>query len=83
MADTSLLLDNERQGCLNGFPKYYLAAFSSWFGSIALGTVIGYTSPAIPNMQLPNSHLQITDDEASWAGSLMAVGAAFGAGAAG
>lgn len=75
MADTSLLITD---GQYSRIPKYILAAASSWMGSLALGTVIGYTSPAIPSVQSEGSHVQLTGADISWLGSLMALGAVFG-----
>ena len=75
MADTTLLVTD---GQRSKVPKYVLAAVSSWMGAIALGTVIGYTANAIPSLEGPGSHVPVTNDEVSWLGSLMALGAVFG-----
>ncbi|CAM1307224.1 SLC2A8 (predicted) [Pycnogonum litorale] len=55
--------------------KLYIAAFSAWLGSVAMGSTIGYTSPAIPLMREESSPVRITRNEAAWIGSLMNVGA--------
>jgi hypothetical protein len=43
-----------------------------------MGTVIGYTAPAIPSIQSPGSHVNLTTGEVSWLGSIMPLGAVFG-----
>jgi hypothetical protein len=60
-----------------------IAAISSWFGSLALGTVVGYTANASPSLQAPGSHVHLSTDQLSWLGSLMALGAVFGSVCAG
>ncbi|XP_042344758.1 solute carrier family 2, facilitated glucose transporter member 8 [Plectropomus leopardus] len=57
----------------------YLATFASVLGPMSFGFVLGYSSPAIP--ELTNIHdprLQLDDDQASWFGSIVTVGAAAG-----
>ncbi|KAG1674333.1 Facilitated trehalose transporter Tret1-2 [Nymphon striatum] len=63
--------------------KLFFAVLASWFGSIAMGTVIGYSSPSIPRMETYDIPLKITSDEGDWFGSLMNIGALFGGLAAG
>ncbi|XP_069693193.1 facilitated trehalose transporter Tret1-like isoform X2 [Periplaneta americana] len=46
-----------------------------WF---AAGTMLTWSSPAIPLLQRDDSPFRITDDEASWVGSLLPLGAVFG-----
>lgn len=43
------------------------------------GTVIGWSSPALPELMSPNSTLVITPHQGSWIGSLLNVGAFVGA----
>ncbi|CAG2101501.1 unnamed protein product [Medioppia subpectinata] len=76
MADTSLLIEESSRW--GRWPKYMAAAVSSWFGSLALGTVVGYTANAGPSLQSEGSHVPLTTDQLSWLGSLMALGAVFG-----
>ncbi|XP_054167411.1 facilitated trehalose transporter Tret1-like [Oppia nitens] len=73
MADTSLLISSESR-----YAKYMIASFSSWFGSLALGTVVGYTANAIPSVQSEGSHVKLSTNQISWLGSLMALGAVLG-----
>jgi hypothetical protein len=75
MADTSLLITDANRYRI---PKYVFAAMSSWLGSISMGTVIGYTAPAIPSIGQKSSHVQLSSSAISWLGSLMALGAVFG-----
>ncbi|CAG2175007.1 unnamed protein product [Oppiella nova] len=82
MADTSLLI-MEESSRFSRIPKYMIAAISSWFGSLALGTVVGYTANASPSLQAPGSHVHLSTDQLSWLGSLMALGAVFGSVCAG
>jgi hypothetical protein len=74
MADTSLLITDANRYRI---PKYIFAAMSSWLGSISMGTVIGYTAPAIPSIKY-SSHVQLSSSDISLLGSLMALGAVFG-----
>jgi SP family facilitated glucose transporter-like MFS transporter 8 len=46
---------------------------------MAIGTVLAWTSPTLPELQSTNSTLPVTPGEGSWIGSLMAVGAIVGA----
>ncbi|PSN47389.1 hypothetical protein C0J52_11155 [Blattella germanica] len=60
----------------------HLAAIVATLGAMAAGCVLGWTSPALPQMQMSGNgsvHAEVTDDEASWIGSLVAVGALLGA----
>ena len=75
MADTSLLVSD---GSENRVPKYVLASVCSWFGSVALGTVIGYTANTIPSLKESGSHVKVDDNDISWLGSLMALGGVLG-----
>jgi MFS family permease len=62
--------------CLQKSIHFY---FSATMGSFAAGTVMAWTSPTLPILMGPNSHLPITAEEGSWIGCLMAVGALAGA----
>jgi SP family facilitated glucose transporter-like MFS transporter 8 len=46
---------------------------------MAVGTVLAWTSPVLPELQSANSTLPISPEEGSWIGSLVAVGAIAGA----
>ncbi|KAL1432274.1 hypothetical protein MTO96_013594 [Rhipicephalus appendiculatus] len=63
-----------------GFELFYVAAASAWLGSVAMGTNLGYSSPAIPSLQSNFSEggLEINENEESWFGSLMTLGALTG-----
>ncbi|XP_069690031.1 facilitated trehalose transporter Tret1-like isoform X2 [Periplaneta americana] len=45
---------------------------------MAVGTVLAWTSPVLPELQAANSTLPVTLEEGSWIGSLLAVGAIAG-----
>ncbi|XP_064460739.1 solute carrier family 2, facilitated glucose transporter member 8-like [Ornithodoros turicata] len=59
---------------------FIIAAFAAWLGSVGMGTNLGYSSPAIPSLQKANATdaLTINDDEKSWFGSLLTIGALIG-----
>lgn len=49
--------------------KLYLATLCSVLGPLSFGFVLGYSSPAIPElMKISNPHLRLNDDQASWFG---------------
>lgn len=59
--------------------KLYLATFASVLGPLSFGFVLGYSSPAIPDLsRIEDPRLRLDDTEASWFGSVVAIGAAFG-----
>ena len=45
---------------------------------LAVGSLLTWTSPANPMLQRDDSSFRITDNEASWVGSLLALGSVFG-----
>ncbi|KAK8769053.1 solute carrier family 2, facilitated glucose transporter member 8-like [Amblyomma americanum] len=63
-----------------GFELFYVAAASAWLGSVAMGTNLGYSSPAIPSLKnnVSQGGLEITESEETWFGSLMTLGALTG-----
>jgi len=63
----------------------YLAALAATMGSLVMGTAIAWSGPAGPPLQLPfdQGGFAMTDDQESWMGSLMPLGALFGGPAAG
>uniref|UniRef100_A0A1A8IVK6 Solute carrier family 2, facilitated glucose transporter member 8 n=2 Tax=Nothobranchius kuhntae TaxID=321403 RepID=A0A1A8IVK6_NOTKU len=59
--------------------KLYLATFAAVLGPLSFGFVLGYSSPAIPElMNDANARLRLNEDQASWFGSIVTVGAAVG-----
>ncbi|KAM4617108.1 solute carrier family 2, facilitated glucose transporter member 8 [Polymixia lowei] len=59
--------------------KLYLATFVSVLGPLSFGFVLGYSSPAIPELtNIPDPRLRLNDTQASWFGSIVTVGAAAG-----
>uniref|UniRef100_A0A665TYB4 Solute carrier family 2, facilitated glucose transporter member 8 n=1 Tax=Echeneis naucrates TaxID=173247 RepID=A0A665TYB4_ECHNA len=59
--------------------KLYLATFASVLGPMSFGFVLGYSSPAIPElMRTSDSRLQLDAVQASWFGSIVTLGAAAG-----
>ncbi|XP_064482679.1 solute carrier family 2, facilitated glucose transporter member 8-like [Ornithodoros turicata] len=60
-----------------GFELFYTATSSAWLGSVAMGTCLGYSSPAIPSLREANgtSSIMLSESEESWFGSIMTLGA--------
>ncbi|XP_018601983.1 solute carrier family 2, facilitated glucose transporter member 8 isoform X1 [Scleropages formosus] len=59
--------------------KLYLATFAAVLGPLSFGFVLGYSSPAIPNLsKISDLRLRLDPTEASWFGSVVTVGAALG-----
>ncbi|XP_022623861.1 solute carrier family 2, facilitated glucose transporter member 8 [Seriola dumerili] len=59
--------------------KLYLAAFASVLGPMSFGFVLGYSSPAIPELtKIADPRLRLDDVQASWFGSIVTLGAAAG-----
>ncbi|XP_078406067.1 solute carrier family 2, facilitated glucose transporter member 8 isoform X1 [Cetorhinus maximus] len=57
----------------------YLATFAAVLGPLSFGFVLGYSSPAIPELEAnPNPNLNLDSTQASWFGSLVTIGAAVG-----
>ncbi|CAB1459849.1 unnamed protein product [Pleuronectes platessa] len=57
----------------------YLATFASVLGPMSFGFVLGYSSPALPElMQISDPRLRLDAVQASWFGSIVTVGAAVG-----
>uniref|UniRef100_A0A1B6E0I4 Major facilitator superfamily (MFS) profile domain-containing protein n=1 Tax=Clastoptera arizonana TaxID=38151 RepID=A0A1B6E0I4_9HEMI len=57
----------------------YLATIAVTISSIAFGSELAWTSPALPYLSSANSTLPISPEEGSWIGSLLAIGAIVGA----
>ncbi|RWS08000.1 solute carrier family 2: facilitated glucose transporter member 8-like isoform X1 [Dinothrombium tinctorium] len=72
--DRSLLIEEVPK-----MAKYVLPTVAAWFGSLAMGATVGFSSPAIPSILLSHRHLKMSESVQGWFGSLMALGAAFGA----
>ncbi|KTF85106.1 hypothetical protein cypCar_00023015 [Cyprinus carpio] len=59
--------------------KLYMATFAAVLGPLSFGFVLGYSSPAIPELRkIQDPRLQLSKDEASWFGSVVTLGAALG-----
>nr|QDF45864.1 glucose transporter 8 [Lateolabrax maculatus]QDF45865.1 glucose transporter 8-2 [Lateolabrax maculatus] len=59
--------------------KLYLATFASVLGPMSFGFVLGYSSPAIPELtRIADPRLRLDDVQASWFGSIVTLGAAAG-----
>ncbi|XP_001946479.3 facilitated trehalose transporter Tret1-2 homolog [Acyrthosiphon pisum] len=58
--------------------RQYVTALSATVGPFAVGTVLAWTSPALPMLLSADSTIKITPDQGSWVGSLIAIGAIFG-----
>ncbi|XP_049619220.1 solute carrier family 2, facilitated glucose transporter member 8 [Syngnathus scovelli] len=59
--------------------KLYLATLASVLGPMSFGFVLGYSSPAIPELaRSPDPRLRLNEVQASWFGSVVTLGAAAG-----
>ncbi|XP_076127106.1 solute carrier family 2, facilitated glucose transporter member 8 [Alosa pseudoharengus] len=59
--------------------KLYLATFAAILGPLSFGFVLGYSSPAIPDLiRITDPHMRLNPEEASWFGSVVTIGAALG-----
>ncbi|XP_076007169.1 solute carrier family 2, facilitated glucose transporter member 8 [Genypterus blacodes] len=59
--------------------KLFLATFVSVLGPMSFGFVLGYSSPAIPDLTaIEDPRLRLNDVQASWFGSIVTLGAALG-----
>ncbi|XP_016428870.1 solute carrier family 2, facilitated glucose transporter member 8-like isoform X2 [Sinocyclocheilus rhinocerous] len=59
--------------------KLYMATFAAVLGPLSFGFVLGYSSPAIPQLRkIQDPRLQLSTEEASWFGSVVTIGAALG-----
>uniref|UniRef100_A0A8C8R5L0 Solute carrier family 2, facilitated glucose transporter member 8 n=1 Tax=Pelusios castaneus TaxID=367368 RepID=A0A8C8R5L0_9SAUR len=59
--------------------KLYLATFAAVLGPLSFGFVLGYSSPAIPDLKkISDPKLRLDTNEASWFGSVVTLGAAAG-----
>lgn len=76
MADTTLLMEDQNHRTA----KYIFPVLSAWISSFATGTVLGYSSPALPSLDnLDNeSHLHLEGFLRSFFVALMALGAVVG-----
>ncbi|KAG7489882.1 solute carrier family 2, facilitated glucose transporter member 8 [Solea senegalensis] len=82
------LLDEDLTGLVSEQDAYlskvknrnlYLATFASVLGPMSFGFVLGYSSPALPElMHIADPRLQLNNIQASWFGSIVTVGAAVG-----
>ncbi|XP_066588424.1 uncharacterized protein [Prorops nasuta] len=77
----------EGTGMINGAPVHqegkklwqYLSAFSACLLAVGVGTALAWTSPVLPRLKNQDSELLVTEDQGSWVGSLLAIGAMVGA----
>lgn len=61
--------------------KQYLAAIAANLGALTVGTILSWTSPALPMLKSNATMIldqPLTEDEGGWVGSLIAVGALIG-----
>ncbi|AWP07611.1 putative solute carrier family 2 facilitated glucose transporter member 8 [Scophthalmus maximus] len=59
--------------------KLYLATLASVLGPMSFGFVLGYSSPALPELtHIADPRLRLDNVQASWFGSIVAMGAAVG-----
>lgn len=52
----------------------YLAAITATLSLASAGSHIGWTSPTLPRLKSPESHVEITSDDASWIASFYLLG---------
>ncbi|XP_078737596.1 solute carrier family 2, facilitated glucose transporter member 8 isoform X1 [Lampetra fluviatilis] len=56
--------------------RLYLAVLSTALGPLSLGLTLGYSSPAIPDLERsPEAQLRLSPAQVSWFGSLVTIGA--------
>jgi len=91
-ATTAVVVDEEQQKQLrptelarssqlslqSGFVKQSLAVAGMSLGCVLDGTVIAYSSPALPSLQSPSSSIEINLHHGSWIGSVHTLGAVIG-----
>lgn len=53
--------------------------FSACTLAVGVGTALAWTSPVLPELKKEDSWLKITEEEGSWVGALLALGAMMGA----
>ncbi|KAK8763479.1 hypothetical protein V5799_033915 [Amblyomma americanum] len=61
-----------------GLPAFYHVAGSSSLASVAMGSVLGYSAPALASMAANDSGVRMTRSQETWFGSVLAVGALVG-----
>lgn len=57
----------------------YMATISACLLSLTAGNILSWTSPVLPKLQDKNGWLYLDDEQGSWVGSLMSIGAIIGA----
>ncbi|XP_046483699.1 facilitated trehalose transporter Tret1 [Neodiprion pinetum] len=57
----------------------YSAAISACLLALATGSVLAWTSPALPQLKDPNGWLFVNTEQGSWIGSILSIGAIIGA----
>lgn len=63
--------------------KSLMAGLTMCLGSLAMGTVLGYPSPAVPNLNDHRNPFHVDSQQNSWIGSIITLGGLFGGLAAG
>lgn len=58
--------------------NFFVCAFPASLVLMISGTVLGWSSPVLPKLQGLNSTLPVTENEGTWVGSLVAIGAIVG-----
>ncbi|KAJ8006060.1 hypothetical protein DPEC_G00124340 [Dallia pectoralis] len=72
-SEQDVYLDKVKNG------KLFLASFAAVLGPLSFGFVLGYSSPTIPELShTSDSRLRLDDEQASWFGSIVTIGAAIG-----
>ncbi|XP_065348675.1 facilitated trehalose transporter Tret1-2 homolog [Cloeon dipterum] len=78
-SDSSL---NSGNGSCSTAPQYFAAALAT-LSAFSAGTILGWSSPALPILEGADSPVPIDVDQGSWLGSLLTLGALMGAAPAG
>ncbi|CAB3365741.1 Hypothetical predicted protein [Cloeon dipterum] len=78
-SDSSL---NSGNGSCSTAPQYFAAVLAT-LSAFSAGTILGWSSPALPILEGADSPVPIDADQGSWLGSLLTLGALMGAAPAG
>ncbi|KAG0438699.1 hypothetical protein HPB47_016914 [Ixodes persulcatus] len=60
------------------FPAFYYVAGLSSLASMTMGTILGYSGPALASMAADSSPIRMTPSQETWFGSILAAGALVG-----
>ncbi|KAK6640626.1 hypothetical protein RUM44_012322 [Polyplax serrata] len=69
--------ENDGKVTLKGLWTQYAVTFVVNLGAFSIGTLLGWTSQAVPNLKSESSVIKLTDNELSWIAGFMPLGAAF------